>query len=504
MAGKKRSTGLKVFSVLLAISLLTACQPTPDEQIIVGKDQEAMLSAAVETHEYTDYNITALKAPKSYRFSAQGADGKLTVHTDAAVTLPEAETLPIAKVVPGGFTQEMVSGMLAYLYGDEPYYLTDSSVVMTKGEIESAIVSMQASIADDTYADDPETLAVVQQQLEALNKQYDSAPETRDEPVRSDGMMTVNTETGASSISVHSINNDDLIFGGALFDCYSSTDISTAMDADTSYLDYHNYISEDDDYIAYTMDGAIRVDDDSDIPDTLRAKLGLTLTEAKQLVQGLLDAAEVDDMHCGAAYVVDDHGTGNIDGYTGPASDYAIKLCYSRSVNGSPVLTLGELGQTTGSEYDYIWMYEAMEVLVTDGGIIEITWNNPCDVSEIVTENTNIMGFEQAADIFEDKILTFYEGKLDRNEEFGCESVDVGIDSVELGLLRIKQQNTEGTKAGLYVPVWAYYGTVVSQYFSHGAQYTSYNGGSAFPDGPYIVAAINAVDGSIIDIDLGY
>lgn len=72
-----------------------------------------------------------------------------------------------------------------------------------------------------------------------------------------------------------------------------------------------------------------------------------------------------------------------------------------------------------------------------------------------------------------------------------------------MSLLRIKQQNTEGTKAGLYVPVWAFYGTVARLYFGEGNEYTLINSGGEFLNGPYVVFAINAIDGSIINIEQG-
>lgn len=486
--------------LILCACMACGCQPTPDEVVIIGKDQEAMLSAAVESQELNGYTLSTLVVPDRYQFSTEGADGKLTVWADADVSLPDAEVLPTAKVVPDVFTQEMVTGMLDYLFGDTPYFLMDNSGVMTKEEIENAIISMQASLADGTYADEPEMQAVIEQEIEKLKGQFDNAPETRDEPVLSDGMMIIDSETGASAIQVYSIGGDSE-YGGAFFMCQSSADISTSIEAEESYISYSNYSSEDDDYSVYTMDGAVRIYADSDISDDLKAKLGVTLAEAQDLVQGLLDAAGIADMHCGAAYIVDDHGTGNVDEYTGPASDYAIQLYYSRSVDGSPVLTLNGLGQSTGSEYDYIWMYEDMEVLVTGGGIVQITWNTPCAVSEILTEDTNIIGFDQAAEIFEEKILTFYEAKA---QYYGFASIDVHVGNVELGLLRIKQQNTEGTKAGLYVPVWAFYGTVTSLYAQEGREYVMYDHGCDFPCGPYIVLAVNAIDGSIIDINQGY
>jgi hypothetical protein len=79
------------------------------------------------------------------------------------------------------------------------------------------------------------------------------------------------------------------------------------------------------------------------------------------------------------------------------------------------------------------------------------------------------------------------------------------IDSIQLGLFRIKEQNTEGTRSGLFVPVWAFYGNVIatSEYYEEDGG-VRFNGPYDVPQGPYIVLAVNAIDGSIIDVERGY
>jgi hypothetical protein len=116
----------------------------------------------------------------------------------------------------------------------------------------------------------------------------------------------------------------------------------------------------------------------------------------------------------------------------------------------------------------------------------------------MVTDNTTIIGFDKAAGIFEQKILTFYEAQVD---SYGYKSIDITIDSVELGLFRIKQQNAEGRAAGLYVPVWAFCGTVK---FTYPDGNIGYDSGCDYHDMPYIVLAVNAIDGGIIDTSKGY
>jgi len=498
-----RLTALLFSAVMLVACFTTACQPTPEQPIVIGKDQDAMLSAAVRTPGSSGsgeaaFSLSGMEVPETYTFDTTGADGKLTVSADAAVRVPDVDALPTVKVGPGTFTQETVSGMLDYLYGDTPYYRYDNTV--TKDDYERRILQYQRQMADGGI--DEEGRAFYQEEIERLQEAMADAPEERKPPFLSDGTMTLDSKTGNFIIEVQSEDGRGRVI--AHFSCYAATGtIQTtapfgASRLDDSHLFYSNYSSEDDEYYNYTMEGAQQVYGDAEIPDDLKDKLGVTLAEAKAQVQGMLDAAGVDDMVCSAAFVIDDHGTGHVDDYSGVASDFAFKLFYTRSVNGAPVLPTTEFAQNSGEEYDYTWILETMQVIVTDGGIVDISWYSPCAVTGTITENTNIIGFDEAAAIFEKKVLTFYEARI---EAYGLESIGIDVDNVELGLLRVKQQNAEGAAAGLYVPVWAFYGTVRMAYPDG---YIGYDAGCDFHEPPYTVMAVNAIDGSIIDVQAGY
>ena len=44
----------------------------------------------------------------------------------ATVTIPDAEQIPTLEVTPETFSQEMISGILEYLFEDTPLYETNS------------------------------------------------------------------------------------------------------------------------------------------------------------------------------------------------------------------------------------------------------------------------------------------------------------------------------------------------------------------------------------------
>ena len=74
------------------------------------------------------------------------------------------------------------------------------------------------------------------------------------------------------------------------------------------------------------------------------------------------------------------------------------------------------------------------------------------------------------------------------------ESIAIAIDRVELSLQRIAEQ--DNFSAGLLVPVWNFYGTCSETAGGRHDRYTNTNRGSFL--------SINAVDGSVIDLNKGY
>ncbi len=98
-----------------------------------------------------------------------------------------------------------------------------------------------------------------------------------------------------------------------------------------------------------------------------------------------------------------------------------------------------------------------------------------------------MLPFDQIKKIFENMILTKYGAS--GTEE--AESASINITGIRLGLARVTEQNNNAY--GLLVPAWDFFGV--------------YDTGNGYPigyDGFESLLTINAVDGSIIDRQIGY
>ncbi|MDR0963587.1 MAG: DUF6034 family protein, partial [Clostridium sp.] len=122
-------------------------------------------------------------------------------------------------------------------------------------------------------------------------------------------------------------------------------------------------------------------------------------------------------------------------------------------------------------------------------------WTSPYTVKEIVFEESSMLPFGEIQSIFEQMIGVVHDG-WDNDENY---SFEVKITEARLGLMRVTEQDVG--ESGLIIPVWDFFGTVTlkgkpgkpnpSEGTDNSYQYTS-------------LLTINAIDGSIIDRELGH
>ena len=110
--------------ILIFLLICTGCQRTPEEPIVVSKDQQQMIEKAQGETVYAadapagvDW-AARLGAPKKYEAKLTSAGGHLVVDVDATVSLPEVE-LPVVRVSPYLFTDEDVHRYARALLGEE-------------------------------------------------------------------------------------------------------------------------------------------------------------------------------------------------------------------------------------------------------------------------------------------------------------------------------------------------------------------------------------------------
>ena len=135
-------------------------------------------------------------------------------------------------------------------------------------------------------------------------------------------------------------------------------------------------------------------------------------------------------------------------------------------------------------EYEAIWPGEKIRIVIDDSGLIGYSHGYPGVVTEIINENVEILGFDEIMDIFEQQI--FYKGVWTApNVSYS----KLTIGKIKMSMFRLKLKDKDEY---LYVPVWDFIG-----------KWETNNYGTGEGEG-YSFLTINAIDGSIIDRNLGY
>ena len=123
---------------------------------------------------------------------------------------------------------------------------------------------------------------------------------------------------------------------------------------------------------------------------------------------------------------------------------------------------------------------------INDTGIVGFYYICPIEVTDTVVEDTQLKSFDEIKSIFEEMIIIKYG-----TEDKSCWEA-LRVDNVVLRYIRISE--ADNFDSGLLVPVWDFIGL----------RGTGQDSEVSYMDSQRTLMSINAIDGSIIDYELGY
>ena len=184
-----------------------------------------------------------------------------------------------------------------------------------------------------------------------------------------------------------------------------------------------------------------------------------------------------------------------------PAENYAYRLYYTRVVNG--VKCLVNEGKSIDDMSDGIpWPYETVCFTVDRRGL-QLCWESPLEIIDTVHTDPVLKPFSEILNTFESMMKIKFEDVTNRMTD-GTGRMDITIDTMQLGLVRVREKDGDGL-TGLLVPAWIFYGNnrIIAE---DGFTRYDYSDGSAssWNKEPFPMLVINAVDGTIIDLSNGY
>ena len=317
-------------------------------------------------------------------------------------------------------------------------------------------------------------LKELEEEIKRLEKELEAAPDDASLPqgTVSDGTMTPGIWHAGNS----EVQTLELDVADDKAHLYVRTPGNENQNA-TGYLHYSTDI-EDVNY----YEGSLTKITSEDASDNV----SISYDHALQLCNEFFAAGKVDDVVLGEAFLV----------RAGEA--YAYRFDFVHDVNGVPAAWIRHTAPPD-DDYALPWQYERIDIMVDGNGINAIFWQEPTLTGEILSEDTKIISFDEAGKVFEKMILASYEAQTTL---FDTErNISIDISQIQLAPIRIREVNAQG-RNGIYVPAWIFYGSLKEDIIENSTVSFSSTTGSA--EEPHIMLAINAIDGSIIDLDKGY
>lgn len=512
--------------IIASLLLLCACQPTPDEPFVIGKDNEAMIEKAKETRAPAPTGGTlydALGAPNTYTISFADEAKKLRIEGEAKVVLPHADGLPLAYVQAARFSQEQVYAFFNALTAGMEMY--DIPTATPKSVIEKRMQTEQNRLNEllaQGKGDKDGEVRARRETINRLQQEYQSAPEEV-ALVRNDGTLQSyemnfmgkyhGTASGVYAISspfeekqcTFRVTNDaDYADSGSYTFVDENGNVQDLTPESGSNL---MYVREGGVMIGTWTSGNVLLDVTSEsetgaavqLPDGLTIEghltpetllLSMPPAEARKQAETLITQCGVTDMTVDGVYLMTDRQPLYPDWVD---ADYlaeqralsehqAYSVRFLRKVAGVPVESYYGISQVKvdDSGYGPQWYYEVLEVDVDDAGILTVCWTGPLQIESIITDQAALLPFSQIKDIFEKMMPVVYAN-------YGVDS-DFLIEVKEVRLCLWRIFDKDSYTRGILAPAWCFYGSL--------------NGNRGTEFQPILI--LNAVDGSVIDPRNGY
>lgn len=460
-----------VLILIFFCMVLLGCQVTPDKSVVVQKDMEQMIDTAVGNNqldcESTEASMTVI--PERYTTEPlHNAQGTLTVNIDAEVFAPTMDGMTTARVAKHLFTEEEAAKLVNVLFEGQQTYSGDA--LLTKQHYQDRILQIKAQLAAETDEQNKQGLT---QSIQKYQSAINNLPE-------GEGFVEAFPEfldsNGADTMFLVSDGSNGL---------YRTFTMSNRMQINQYKLNYSccegNYLDSGFNFYDETIATELRHGREAGGNPEQIANPQISAEQAKVQTDALIAKLDIGDFTCRRC----DLKFGRFD------SEWfkAYELVYMRQIGGVPFTYInidcdGAIDDGKGGFIEG-WAYEKLSFLVDDSGIIYMSWTNPYDVTEILTEDSVLLPFNQVMETFE-KMIVVTNADSQANTTYD-------IDRITLGLARIT--DTQTREQGLVIPVWDFFGTLTVE-----------DGEKTFlGDNPTETRlTINAIDGSIIDRGLGY
>lgn len=499
---------------------LAGCQSNPEKSVVREKNMDKMLTQAETKEDTSSYEQVRKEIKKYETYQTQIKDKKMkvTVDVNAKVEVPQVNKLSIYRVSALKIKQDFLNRVRKTLTPDIAYYEGDKAESRTKSVIAQEISFCEKELRS-AKKDNSDMVEEYEQQLADLREEYKKAPASiklTDYPAgnqiqKISNLCKTDPKNDFYQWLQELHGNGDVFYGvsdakdgdyHALFlqnssnygNCLRYSVNKTAYDSAIYQADVRNdipmIVPVKGDETPNFFDGKVLEEKETQTDTSTKCaeneKLTISEAEAEKKAMDLLGKLKLNDFACfdkaKYAQLLSADETQNV--YRN-----VWRFLYLRKLDGVFVNNQAGFkysdGWQSGSYVKKMWGSEAVAICVNDSGVVNFHYLSPLEVKETVVEQSRIKSFKEVKETFEKMVVI--SNKPDSAEDLADPGVSIKVTDVHLVYTRISEKDSFDT--GLIVPVWDFEGTIVDEY---GQEKTGN------------ILSINAIDGSVINQELGY
>lgn len=499
----------RLSGIIITLILLLACVPTPEQEFVINKAEivtdEVLLKTAapVEPAENGGPHVTLAErigAPAHWteeEFSAKiPFDSTLTVHIDADVHVPNADRIGVYSVtfdVPFSETQQ--KGLILKYLGEnqKPFRVQEEGKKQRKWEIEEWIRYEQSQLESYRQSTDAEMRDVMTRQTEAQLSQtmeaYRKAPDDW-EHLAWDGTCLKGTGIEAGRLKLYAETGQPARYRWINFSAYVAEFRDETLPLSE---DYRNWTAE-----GKSERNALQFEPQTDAEraaaslalETVNA-LGIGTFAVKSVAEGL-DGFFESDQIAQNGFIVrlwmtkDGLPIYNFQAWHGDDPAYA---------------RAAAAGYFEAKDYS-VYMPEQVTatVGVRDGKVASFCLQGLHQETGCVNDNVQLLPFSEIARIFKEQIAYHYAVGSDDASDDGKWNEQLYVTDAYLSMMRVRKKDSQNEF--YLLPVWDFRFYHENIFTNHRSEADAER--DKLFSGNYSALTINAVDGSIIDRDLGY
>ncbi|MCJ7836679.1 DUF6034 family protein [Cuneatibacter sp. NSJ-177] len=190
---------------------------------------------------------------------------------------------------------------------------------------------------------------------------------------------------------------------------------------------------------------------------------------------------------------------------------YAYSLVYIPVYEGVEVTKQIQMSSYPDDSYGAMYDYEKVGVTVRENGITEFKWTAPLEVTSVENGDVQVLPFSEICQRFQSQMQIEYTlGRLSRenpqNSDYqevlaGIKAGEIHVTDIQFGLVRIQIPNNYDEFR--LVPAWSFRG--IESLDTGGGHYWYEDlDQDALSRTEHVYQTINAVDGTYINVRLGY